>query len=236
MGSRWSKTIWAWPPRKAKPITSLPCSSRQARTQRVHWMQADRFTVMAGWLVSAGTAGRGAKRLWDTPRSSHQWSSSLSWRKGAWPSGVGGTSARSNSSTRRWARCTRGVAVCTTMPDCTVRQHEALKVRSPCTSTTQARQLPWTRRPCSPWSGAWHRWGMVVPCPRAACHSVWPSSAVTVLPSISSCRVLSSRGAFMARPPAPHGGSGDERCPWGWGRPGRVRRSRPRASRRRARP
>ena len=39
------------------PMTSLTCTSRQARTQRLHWMQASRLTAMATWLRSgAGTA------------------------------------------------------------------------------------------------------------------------------------------------------------------------------------
>ena len=42
------------------PITSLTCTSRQARTQRLHWMQASRLTAIAGWLRSgAGVARRG---------------------------------------------------------------------------------------------------------------------------------------------------------------------------------
>ena len=43
-------------------MTSLTCSSRQARTQRVHWMQASRFTAIAGCERSAAGCARAAKR------------------------------------------------------------------------------------------------------------------------------------------------------------------------------
>jgi hypothetical protein len=43
-----SNTIFACAPRAARPITSLACSSRQARRQRVHWMQASRLTRWPG--------------------------------------------------------------------------------------------------------------------------------------------------------------------------------------------
>ena len=45
----------------AMPITSLTCTSRQARTQRLHWMQASRLTRIAGWLASGGQRGRAGK-------------------------------------------------------------------------------------------------------------------------------------------------------------------------------
>ena len=40
------------------PITSLTCTSRQARTQRLHWMHASRLTRIAGWLASGGQRRR----------------------------------------------------------------------------------------------------------------------------------------------------------------------------------
>ena len=43
-----SNTILAPWPRWAMPITSLTCTSRQARTQRLQWMQASRLTRIAG--------------------------------------------------------------------------------------------------------------------------------------------------------------------------------------------
>ena len=62
IGSSMSNTIFACWPREARPMTSFICSSRQARTQRVHWMQASRLTAMAACDRSGCTAGRGAKR------------------------------------------------------------------------------------------------------------------------------------------------------------------------------
>ena len=52
IGSSKSNTIFSPWPRPAMPMTSLTCTSRQARTQRLHWMQASRLTAMAGWLRS----------------------------------------------------------------------------------------------------------------------------------------------------------------------------------------
>ena len=62
MGSSMSNTILACSPRKARPITSLTCSSRQARRQRVHWMQASRFTAIAVWERSDLPDRASAKR------------------------------------------------------------------------------------------------------------------------------------------------------------------------------
>ena len=62
-----SKTIFACSPRNARPITSLTCSSRQARRQRVHWMQASRLTAMAGCDRSCAGCARAAKRGLPTP-------------------------------------------------------------------------------------------------------------------------------------------------------------------------
>ena len=71
IGSSKSNTIFSRWPRPAMPMTSLTCTSRQARTQRLHWMQASRLTAMAGWLRSgAGTTScsrlgkRPASMLW----------------------------------------------------------------------------------------------------------------------------------------------------------------------------
>ena len=49
-------------------MTSLTCTSRQARTQRLQWMQASRLTRIAGWLGSGAGAGRAGKRLAPTSR------------------------------------------------------------------------------------------------------------------------------------------------------------------------
>ena len=80
MGSSKSKTIFAWSPRKASPITSLTCSSRQARTQRVHWMHASRLTAMPGWDTSAAGWVRPGNRGRPTSSFSAHWSSSESTR------------------------------------------------------------------------------------------------------------------------------------------------------------
>ena len=45
------------------PITSLTCTSRQARTHRLQWMQASSCTAIAGWLRSGAGAARCGKRL-----------------------------------------------------------------------------------------------------------------------------------------------------------------------------
>ncbi len=56
IGSSKSNTIFSWWPRAAMPITSLTWTSRQARTQRLHWMQASSCTAIAGWLRSGAGA------------------------------------------------------------------------------------------------------------------------------------------------------------------------------------
>ena len=45
------------------PMTSFTWTSRQARTHRLHWMQAFRFTRMAGWLTSGCQRSAAGKRL-----------------------------------------------------------------------------------------------------------------------------------------------------------------------------
>src|ERR1700730_9744008 len=54
------------------PITSLTWTSRQARTQRLHWMQASSCTAIAGWLRSGGGGAWRGKRLSATPNVSAQ--------------------------------------------------------------------------------------------------------------------------------------------------------------------
>ena len=53
IGSAMSNTICSDSPRPAMPITSFTCTSRQARTQRLQWMQASRLTRIATWLASS---------------------------------------------------------------------------------------------------------------------------------------------------------------------------------------
>ena len=49
-------------PRAAMPMTSLTCTSRQARTQSVHSMQASRLTAIAGWLRSGAGCVRARRK------------------------------------------------------------------------------------------------------------------------------------------------------------------------------
>ena len=59
IGSSKSKTMLDPCPRQAMPMTSFTWTSRQARTQRLHWMQASRATRIAGWEASgAGAVSR----------------------------------------------------------------------------------------------------------------------------------------------------------------------------------
>ncbi len=53
-------------------MTSFTCSSRQARTQRVHWMQASRLTHIAGCDASVAGCRRASKRGLPTPSRSLQ--------------------------------------------------------------------------------------------------------------------------------------------------------------------
>ena len=142
MASSMSNTIFSCSPRQARPITSLTCSSRQARRQRVHWMQASRFTAMAGCETSAGTCLRGAKRGWPTPSFAAHWSSSL-WRV-YWRWGM---SVSSSSSTIFCADTARSLVVLTSMPFAGYRQQLAASTRSPLISTMHERQLPTLSRP-----------------------------------------------------------------------------------------
>ena len=123
-------------------MTSLTCTSRQARTQRLQWMQASRFTRIAGWLGSGAGAERAGKRLAVTSRRSahcHSFEScSCATSRGGW-------SATSSSITMRREAVARSVAVCTTSPGLARRWQEAASTRSPSTSTMHARQLPSAR-------------------------------------------------------------------------------------------
>ncbi len=76
MGSSISKTMRARWLRLAMPMTSFTCTSRQARTQSVQWIQASRLTAMAGWLESAGGRSWAGNRLSVKPASRTQWKNS----------------------------------------------------------------------------------------------------------------------------------------------------------------
>ena len=183
IGSAKSNTTWVCAPLKARPITSLTCRSRQARWQRLHWMQASKFTAMAGCDRSAGTASRwsaaNAGRTC-TPRCSAHWLSSpcgASARSSShlWP--CSGKSASSISRTIFWLLTARSLSVRTCMPGVALRQQLGARVRSPSTSTTQARQLPSGAKP-----SLWHRCGMLMPRSLAMLKMLLPAGASTDWP------------------------------------------------------
>ena len=124
------------------PMTSLTWTSRQARTHRLHWMQASSWTAMAGCDQSAAGCSRAGKRLASTAMRSAQSHRRL---PESWASARGGWSATSNSMTIRRAVTARSVAVATFMPGAGCRMQDAASTRSPSTSTMQARQLPSAR-------------------------------------------------------------------------------------------
>ncbi len=123
-------------------MTSLTWLSRQARTQRVQWMQAARLTVMAGWLWAGSCGRRGAKRGVATPRVAHQRRSSFDK-----VSLCCGALASSSSRTSFCARRARSLSVRTVIPGAGSRLQAGASSRSPSISTTQARQLPSGRSP-----------------------------------------------------------------------------------------
>ena len=142
MGSSKSKTILDSAPRPAMPMTSLTWTSRQARTQRVQWMQASRLTVMAGWLASVTGAVRAGKRRSMTSIFLAQ---SQNREPGACAASGGGWAASSISNTMSRADLARSDEVRTVMPSVGWRMQLAASTRSPSISTMQARQLPAAR-------------------------------------------------------------------------------------------
>ena len=197
MASSMSNTILAWSPRKARPITSLTCSSRQARRQRVHWMQASRLTAMAGWDRSWRTCLRASKRGLPTPILAAHWSTSL-----LRVYSFSGMSDSSNSSTSFWEATARSLSVTTFMPATGARQHDGARTRSPLISTMQERQLPTASMPSLK-----QRWGISTPSRLATCSSESVARPWTSRPlrlkltsgassSASSCRVI----AFIVVP------------------------------------
>ncbi len=139
IGSPKSKTILEPMPRPAMPMTSLTWTSRQARTQRLQWMQASRLTAIAGWLLSGGGGRRAGNRLAASPASSIQRHSS---EPGSWATVFSGWSASKSSSTIRRAVAARSDWVITFIPATGLRRHDGASTRSPSISTMQARQLP----------------------------------------------------------------------------------------------
>ena len=92
-------------------MTSLTCSSRHARTQRLHWMQASRFTAIAGCDRSAAGCGRSPKRglpiyIFFAQISSSEFS----------VYSASGTSDRSSSSDIFWLVTARSLLVVTSIP------------------------------------------------------------------------------------------------------------------------
>ena len=123
-------------------MTSLTCSSRHARTQRVHWMHASRLTAIAGCERSAAGCARGAKRGVPMPSARRHCSSSES---GLYT--VAGTSDTSISTIIFCACTARALSVVTSMPAAGARQHDGASTRSPLISTMHDRQLPSARIP-----------------------------------------------------------------------------------------
>ena len=190
IGSSKSKTIFSFVPRPAIPITSLTWTSRQARTQRLHSMQASSCTAIAGWLRSgAGTARDGNRLSLTSSLSAHCQSREL----GSCAAAREGWSPTSNSNTALREKRARSLAVCTFIPGEGWRTQEAAKTRSPSISTMQARQLPSARYPGF---GNQHRCGISVPRRSATCQIVSPGAASTSAPSRKK-RI----GSVMSRPP-----------------------------------
>ncbi len=120
-------------------MTSLTCTSRQARTHRPHWMQASRLTLIAGWLLSPCQRSAAGKRLSVTSTFSAQ---CQNFESGSCEVARAGWSATSNSITIFCAATARALSDFTFMPTLGVRLQEAASTRSPSISTMQARQLP----------------------------------------------------------------------------------------------
>ena len=143
IGSSKSNTIFSWWPRAAMPITSLTCTSRQARTQRLHWMQASSCTAIAGWLRSGPARRAAGKRLsldlqpvGPLPQRRVRVVRGGARRAGRRPA------ARTPSCARLWRARWRSAPSC---PAVGLRMHDAASTRSPSISTMQARQLPSAR-------------------------------------------------------------------------------------------
>src|SRR5579862_5234562 len=104
------------------PMTSFTWISRQARTHRLHWMQALRLTRMAGWLASGCQRSADGKRLCDREMKS-------AWLQkcevGSWEVARCGWSASNSSITMARALDARSVAVFTFMPTPGVRLQDA---------------------------------------------------------------------------------------------------------------
>ena len=123
-------------------MTSLTWTSRQARTHKLHWMQASSCTAIAGWLRSGAAGARRGKRL-----SLMSSASAHCQRRepGSCAAARSGWSPTNSSKTRLREAFARSLAECTFIPGVGGRMQEAASTRSPSTSTMQARQLPSAR-------------------------------------------------------------------------------------------
>ena len=143
-------------------------------------MQASRLTDIATWLSSSKgirPSSNLGNRLPSTP-----WPAAIShrWLDLSCATSCSGWSATSISMTIRRACVARSERVCTTIPSDTGRMQEATRVRSPSTSTIQARQLPSARYPGS---SRWHKCGIIKPWPLVTSQIVCPTGAETSAPS-----------------------------------------------------
>jgi hypothetical protein len=125
------------------PITSLTCTSRQARTHSPHWMQASRLTRMATWLSSSSGMRillQLGKAAFETPLASamsHRCAGAVMRRLALW---LIGQQHLDHHLAR--ALLARGAVGGHDHALGGWRMQEAASVRSPSTSTMQARQLP----------------------------------------------------------------------------------------------
>jgi hypothetical protein len=142
-----SNTGTVWPPRPAMPMTSLTCTSRQARSQAPQAMQASRLTAIAGLemsnsAISAASNFDGKRSLPEIPIDEAH-CQNADWLSG--PSAAGRMLLARSSNTICRDFAARSVPVLTTMPWVGWRMQEAASTRSPSMSTMQARQLPSVR-------------------------------------------------------------------------------------------
>ena len=144
IGSSKSNTIFSLWPRPAMPMTSLTCTSRQARTQRLHWMQASRLTAIAAWLRSgAGFAlalgeAAGVDPHCDRPSSR----TSIPDRARLRRAGLVGDQQFGDHLARGLGAIGRRLDL---HASAGLRMQLAASTRSPSISTMQARQLPSAR-------------------------------------------------------------------------------------------
>ena len=125
------------------PITSLTCTSRQARTHRLHWMQASSCTAIAGWLRSGAGGARCGKRLsLDLePVGPLPEARIRVVRRG--PLGLVADQQFEHQLARGLGALAGGMHLHARASGW--RMHEAASTRSPSISTMQARQLPSAR-------------------------------------------------------------------------------------------